>query len=211
MVDALYIDIYDDVSQAEYLEAIVPENPIEVYDDITVSEYADILDLIIELFAYDGISAIDVSVMPTGMQVGDEVGVSDGSLSDYITIEEFASILLPILFIDTVEDITVTEYALTHDVVVELFASEDINIGEWAFVFDAIIELGPATEDIIVIEWVDAEAFTAVVIHDTVSIVEFASLYFGAELSIYESIAVLEVFYDILIVKAGVGYREYSR
>jgi hypothetical protein len=206
IIDAIYINVYDDVSQTEYLETIIPANPIEVYEDIIVSEYADILDLIIELFAYDGITAIDISVMPTGMQVGDEVGVSDGSLSDYITIEEFASILLPILFIDTVEDITVEEYALTHDVVVELFASEDINIGEWAFVFDAIIELGPAIESVTVIEWVDAEAFTAVVIHDTVSIVEFASLYFGAELSIYESIAVLEVFYDILIVKANIGY-----
>ena len=195
LITELFIEVEDSVTTNEYSEVQTGIGGIIVYDDISIVEYATVFDIVIELFVFDSANAFDTVIMPLddGIEIGDDVGVQGGALTDYITVVEDASISIPELFIAEYEDVSVVEQIFMHDIIIELGVSESISVEEYATVFDIIVELY-AEENLAVVEYINLLVpLSAISVFDDILIIEYANVFdIIVELFAYDDISLLE-------------------
>lgn len=191
---------YDTADITEDVSIFVTELFAEAHDDIAVDEYATVFDIVIELFAFDLASATDVVITTFGMEAGDGVTIQDGALSDYISMAEDTTILIPELNVSEHDNVAIEEYANVLDIIVELGVFDDISVIEFATVFDIIVELYAQDIVSVVEDFGILIPLHRIVVDDGILVSEYVQvLDLIIELFAYEAILIVENFEYIVV------------
>ena len=212
VLEHLNSSVYDSVATAENIDVVIEALVVSVFDSLTVTEYATTHDLVIELFAFDSVSALDVFEPEKGFIAVDEVGVG-GALIEWVSVEEYIAAVLPELNVDVADTLSIDEYIQMHDIIVELLVSDEVTVSEsfqilvahimiqvhdevstaeTVFMLDIIVEMVDAVESLTVQEYVALVKHYFPLFFETVAATEYVSVGILIEIEAGEDIAVDE-------------------
>jgi hypothetical protein len=199
---------------------------IDVFEAISTSEWAFVLDITIEMSAYEAITAQDSLVdlyldvlnvfviQPMMIVITEHSDVLDivievGIVSEYNTITEWAFSVLDVLNLSVEDSVAITEYASVLDIVIEMpLAEESIAIVEAVEAYPSELFVFEG-EDITVAE---QEAVSVgelfVNVYDETAVTDYANIHdIIVEMSAGEDISVAE---DLALYLPSLNISEYE-
>jgi len=162
----LIFDVSDTVTIVEDVTIDYPLD-LAVSDDVTAEEdlQVSVIDYFPDVSVYDAVGVVDIALL-------NDLVIELGPAVDTVTTLEDATLSIDELFLSVFDEITVTEYAVFHDIIVELFAFDIVGVTEYATIHDIVVELA---------------------IFDAVAVVEALAVYIpDLNVSVFESLTVTE-------------------
>jgi len=187
VLDILLISVNDEIEATESPDVLDPIVELDGSEDVALVEDFEI-ELPVEIDVHETFLVTDVGLL-------NDLMIEMGVVVEAVAISEAPVILLPELFayfhiidvldvdesltvsmaefnLEASEDVIVTEYASTNDLVIELSGAEDVTVAESVTILDLDIDLS---------------------VFDVVTITEYASTSdLELEVDVYDDVAVVE-------------------